>query len=114
MYGLQQADWMEVGHAGLGLVTASAALAAFLLTLSTGLSTRSTPIASADPRLGPTDYFVWDLRASHTDDIVLAVGDSVDVVVLRDRCVATTGHLGRSCYGCACGRRRLPGVVHAR
>jgi hypothetical protein len=48
--------------------------------------------------LGPEERYTWSIRASHTDDILLAVGDSLDVVLLRDRCGADAGQGQKGCW----------------
>jgi hypothetical protein len=48
--------------------------------------------------LGPEESYRWSIRASHADEVRLAVGDSVDVVLLRDRCGADAGHGQKGCW----------------
>src|SRR5580765_5654236 len=60
------------------------------------------PVVAAQPvrgsPLGPGETYVWSIRASHSDELLLAVGDSVDVVLLRDRCGADAGHGQKGCW----------------
>ena len=49
--------------------------------------------------LGPEESYRWSIRASHADELRLVVGDSVDVVLLRDRCGADAGHGQKGCWG---------------
>ena len=48
--------------------------------------------------LGPGESYAWSIRASHADELRLAEGDSVDVVLLRDRCGADAGHGLKGCW----------------
>jgi hypothetical protein len=68
----------------------TAALLCFGATLS-AQPTRGSP-------LGPGESYSWSIRAWHTDDLLVAVGDSVDVVLLRDRCGADAGHGQKGCW----------------
>src|SRR5215218_9790733 len=55
----------------------------------------ASPLA-AQPRgqdLAPGERYEWMIRASHTDAILIAAGDSLDIVLLRLRCKAY------DCYG---------------
>jgi hypothetical protein len=47
--------------------------------------------------LAAGESYVWTVRAAHTDEILLAAGDSLDVVLLRDRCGVPVGHGMRGC-----------------
>src|SRR5687767_9679246 len=38
--------------------------------------------------LAPGERYEWMIRASHTDEILIAAGDSLDIVLLRVRCKA--------------------------
>jgi hypothetical protein len=49
----------------------------------------STLAAQPMPRhLQPGERYEWMIRASHTDEILIAAGDSLDIVLLRVRCKA--------------------------
>ena len=61
--------------------------------------TGSVAIAQPKGPLGPGEHYQWSIRASHSDEILLAVGDSLDVVLLRDRCGADAGHGMKGCWG---------------
>lgn len=50
------------------------------------------------PTLGPGESYRWSIRASHANPLMLSVGDSVDVVLLRDRCGADAGHGQKGCW----------------
>jgi hypothetical protein len=57
--------------------------------------------ASAQPTspvLGPEEAYFWNIRASHADEILIAVGDSLEIVLLRDRCGADAGHGQKGCW----------------
>jgi hypothetical protein len=60
------------------------------------------PVVAAQPvrgsPLGPGETYDWSIRAWHSDELLLAVGDSVDVVLLRDRCGADAGHGRKGCW----------------
>src|SRR5687768_16234694 len=61
----------------------------------------ASSVAAAQPRtkeLGPEETYVWAIRAAHSDEILIAVGDSVDVVLLRDHCGAGAGHGQKGCW----------------
>jgi hypothetical protein len=62
----------------------------------------STALASAQPvrgsPLGSEELYSWSIRASHTDELLLATGDSVDIVLLRYRCGADAGHGSKGCW----------------
>lgn len=45
---------------------------------------RTAPAPTISANTG-RDYFTWDVRAAHTDEPVLAVGDSLDIALLRYR-----------------------------
>ena len=59
---------------------------------------RTAPAQPESPALGPEERYVWSIRASHADELLLPVGDSVDVVLLRDRCGADAGHGLKGCW----------------
>ena len=59
---------------------------------------RTAPAQRTSPTLGPEERYVWSIRASHADELLLAVGDSVDVVLLRDRCGGDAGHGMKGCW----------------
>jgi hypothetical protein len=59
---------------------------------------RSAPAQPESPSLGPEERYVWSIRASHSDELLLPVGDSVDLVLLRDRCGADAGHGFKGCW----------------
>ena len=59
---------------------------------------RIAPAQPESPTLGPEERYVWSIRASHADELLLPVGDSVDVVLLRDRCGADAGHGLKGCW----------------
>lgn len=72
-----------------------------LLVFTAALLCMGPPLVAQPARgspLGPGESYVWSIRASHTDEILLAVGDSVDVVLLRDRCGADAGHGQKGCW----------------
>jgi hypothetical protein len=50
------------------------------------------------PILGPEEAYFWNIRASHADEILITVGDSLDIVLLRDRCGAYAGHGQKGCW----------------
>jgi hypothetical protein len=50
------------------------------------------------PVLGPEEAYFWNIRASHADEILIAVGDSLDIVLLRARCGADAGHGQKGCW----------------
>jgi hypothetical protein len=56
------------------------------------------PVGPRSPTLGPEERYVWYIRASHTDALLMAAGDSVDVVLLRSRCGAYSGHGRTGCW----------------
>lgn len=58
------------------------------------------------PALGPGERYSWSIRASHANPLVVAVGDSVDVVLLRDRCGADAGHGLKGCWDASTVRVR--------
>jgi hypothetical protein len=59
---------------------------------------RSAPAQPESPRLGPEERYFWSIRASHSDELLLPVGDSVDLVLLRERCGADAGHGLKGCW----------------
>jgi hypothetical protein len=48
--------------------------------------------------LGPRESYSWGIRASHAGELLIAVGDSVDIVLLRDRCREDAGHGDGGCW----------------
>jgi hypothetical protein len=48
--------------------------------------------------LGPRESYVWGIRADHADELLIAVGDSVDIVLLRDRCREDAGLGDAGCW----------------
>jgi hypothetical protein len=70
--------------------------AVFLLQARVSGGPNSGPPTS--PTLGPGESYRWSIRASHANRLVVAVGDSVDVVLLRHRCGADAGHGQKGCW----------------
>jgi len=64
--------------------------------LCIGSSVLAQPVRGS--ALGPGESYVWSIRASHSDELLIAAGDSVDVVLLRDRCGADAGHGLKGCW----------------
>ena len=59
---------------------------------------RVAPAQPEPPTLGPEEHYAWSIRASHSDELLLPAGDSVDIVLLRDRCGADAGHGLKGCW----------------
>lgn len=49
-------------------------------------------------QLPDSEAYVWHIRAYHSDFEWVGVGDSLDLVLLRDRCGVPVGHGMRGCY----------------
>jgi hypothetical protein len=69
------------------------------------MASASALLGCAPRRSGPSpealpvgQRFVWQARAEHTHAMWLLVGDSLDVVLLRDRCGVPVGHGMTGCY----------------
>src|SRR4051812_4912862 len=75
-----------------------------ILLVSLACVGRSAPARPPSPPLGPEETYAWSIRASHADELLLAVGDSVDVVLLRDRCGADAGAGQKGCWDASTGR----------
>ena len=43
-------------------------------------------------------WYLWNLRAWYTNDLWVPVDDSLDIVLLRDRCGVPAGHGQKGCY----------------
>ena len=43
--------------------------------------------------------FHWEVRAEHTDEVLIAAGDSLDVVLLRWRCIFSMRYEESGCFG---------------
>jgi hypothetical protein len=55
-------------------------------------------IRQAEPGEPERPNFSWGIRAEHTDAILLAVGDSLDLVLLRYRCGLPVGRGMKGCF----------------
>ena len=86
---------MSIGY-GVTL-TLALRLAVLIVAILCTASTLAAQPKRGSP-LGPEERYTWSIRASHTDDILLAVGDSLDVVLLRDRCGADAGQGQKGCW----------------
>ena len=60
-------------------------------------TTCTLPAQSSTKELGPGERYAWTIRATHADAILIAVGDSVDIVLLRDRCGVPIWDRRRAC-----------------
>lgn len=86
---------MSIGY-GVTLTLALRLAVLIVAALCTGSTLAAQPKRGSP--LGPEERYTWSIRASHTDDILLAVGDSLDVVLLRDRCGADAGQGQKGCW----------------
>jgi hypothetical protein len=71
---------------------------AVLVLILAGCARRPSAANSASESLPVGQTYAWQIRAEHTDEILVAIGDSLDVVLLRDRCGVPAGHGQTGCY----------------
>src|SRR5688572_33180332 len=64
-----------------------------------GCTRTHQPVATPATSLPEGQFYAYQLRAAHSDEIMLAVGDSQDVVLLRSTCGVPSGHGMTACYG---------------